>query len=158
MENKYSKILDKLWRIPMGCFMILFGAATIVLSFWFTFAISYIGNILVLGMIMGGGFIIHHGLGKAFFNDQYQLSGLVIDGDSVIEPVETPKYLKRRMWFCFIEFLAYTLLAIYYIVLGCIFSAALLWYLVFAVVAVVFAVIFFLIAAKTKTEDLANKQ
>ena len=155
--GKYSTILDKLWRLTFGIFTILVGVGAIGLSIWGVFAVSNVFFILVIGMLFGGGFLISRGIGKSFLNDQYELTNWVRDGDSVIEVVQTPKYLKRKMWFCFIEFVLYTLLTIFLIYLSVVSLTNKGVLIGCAVASAIFALIFFLIAGKTKEENFPNK-
>jgi len=166
--NKYSKALRHMWRIPYGIFCILFGIAFFGVSIWVS-TFSDIASMIFIVSLLGGGFIINYGIGYAFLGDEYKLSNYVRDGNSTFEVIETPKFLKRRLWVTFIASIAYFLLAIYYIVriifniknsayyehIGYNFNNGAL--IAFVVVSLIIAVVFFLIAAKTKVENFKKK-
>ena len=154
--GKYSKILDKIWRLTLGSIAILVGIAGIGVCVWGIFAISNVFFILLIAMLFGGGFLISRGIGRAFLNDQYEVTNLVMDGDSVIDVVHTPKYLKRKMWFCFIEFILYTLLTILLIYLSIVSYQNTAVLIGCAVVSAIIAFILFLVAGKTKEENFPN--
>lgn len=156
--GKYSNILEKMWRLTFGIFTILVGILAIGVCVWGVLAISPVFFILLVVMLFGGGFLISRGIGKAFLNDRYKFTGLVRDGDSVIDVVETPKYLKRKMWFCFIEFILYTLLTIFLIYLSIVSPINKAVFIGCAIASAIFALIFFLIAGKTKEENFPNNK
>ena len=160
--DKYSKTLIMLFKVPFGIFCILLGLSFIGVSVWVS-TFSNVASMIFLISLLGGGFIINYGIGYAFLGDEYKLSKYVRDGNSTFDVVETPKFLKRRKVVTFIGFIAYILLAVYYIVrtiiqLAIVNSLANSWVLIiFAFVALVFAFIFFLIYKKTKHIDLNQK-
>ena len=158
--DKYSKAFLLLFRIPIGIFCILLGFALLGISCWVS-TFSEVASIILLIGLLGGGFLINHGIGYAFLGDQFRVSNYVHDGNSTFEVVKTPKLLKRRKLVTLIGFVAYILLAIYYIV-RTIVCASLIGYfcwelLIFAAVALLFAFGVFLIYKKTKHIDLGEK-
>lgn len=158
--DKYSKTFIMLFRVPVGIFCILLGLALLGVSCWVS-TFSEVASMILLIGLLGGGFLINHGIGYAFLGDQFRLSNYVRDGDSTFEVVETPKLLKRRKIVTLIGFVAYILLAIYYIVRTIVYVSLIGYFswvlLIFAAVALLFAFGIFLIYKKTKHIDLGEK-
>ena len=158
--DKYSKTFIMLFRVPVGIFCILLGLALLGVSCWVS-TFSEVASMILLIGLLGGGFLINHGIGYAFLGDQFRLSNYVRDGDSTFEVVETPKLLKRRKIVTLIGFVAYILLAIYYIVRTIVYVSLIGYFswvlLIFAAVAFLFAFGIFLIYKKTKHIDLGEK-
>ena len=115
MMNKYENIINMLWRIALGLFMVAVGIFFIVIPFiMIPDSEGKLITMLALLTTSLGGFLILQGISVAFFNQAYRNTGYVRDGQSIIEAVQTIGYVKRTMWFQFIGCLAYVALAIFY--------------------------------------------
>lgn len=154
-ENKYSKILNKSWRLLMGIVMILaFSALLCTPILLLIDKPKTVIDILFLILLSLCGFFIYQGVSIGFLNQEYEVTGYVHDGETVIAAKQTPKYVKRTMWFCFIEFIAHIILAIYFFVRSSITEYAIV-YNVMAIISIVIAIVYFLNAGKRKV-DLKN--
>ncbi len=158
--DKYSRALNKGFRFIAGMFCILVGLALVGVGVWGSFTVSSAFSMILIIVVLGSGFIINAGVGLAFLGDEYKRSDYVHDGETMLEVVETPKLLKRRMWVTFLGSMAYLALTVFYIVrviffaklgvidgimIGC------------AVVSLIAAVIFFMISASIKVRHFKNK-
>lgn len=166
--DKYSKAFIMIFKIPIGLLSIISGITLIGLSIWIS-TFSDIASMIFLISLLGGGCAINFGIGYIFLGDRYEATNLVRDGNTVFTPVETPKFLKRRKIVTFIGFIAYILLAVYYIVRTILvsiymkqlqdinFNTSTIALIIFAIVALIFAFGFFMIYKKTKHIDLNEK-
>ena len=166
--DKYTKALRMVFRVPLGIFYILLGILLIGISFWVS-TFSDVASMLLLIAFCVSGFIINFGFGYAFLGDEYKTTNVVRDGHTIFAPVETKKFLKRRKFVTLIGFIAYILLAVYYIVrmiltsintsklLGVGFHISGGVLIVFAILSLVFAFCFFMVYKKTKHIDLNEK-
>ncbi|MBQ7307567.1 MAG: hypothetical protein IJW82_03470 [Clostridia bacterium] len=167
--DKYSKAIMRVIEIPIGVFCILIGIAFIGLSFWVS-SFSDVASMILLMSLLGGGMLINFGLGYAFLGDEYKSTHLVCDGRTMYAPVETPKFLKRRKIVTFIGFIAYVLLAVYYtgrlILVNLIFAdyfkeidfdKNIVALIIFAILSLVVAFVFFMLYKKTKHIDLKEE-
>lgn len=163
--DKYSKILLMLLRIPVGIFCILVGVAFIGLSVWVS-TFSDIASMIFLIALFGGGFLINYGVGYAFLGDEYKATHIVRDGKTLFTPVLSEKFLKRRKIVTFIAFISYLVLFLYYVVRVILvyaymdylqstyFNTSPIALIIFAVLSLVVAFVFFLVYKKTKHVDL----
>ena len=163
--DKYTKALTKFITIPIGIICILVGLAFIGVSVWVS-TFSDIASMILIPALFGGGMIINFGVGYAFLGDKYKATNLVHDGNTMYAPVKTTNFLIRRKIVTLIGFIAYVLLAIYYVVrliLVCVymqylididFQFNIIALIIFAVISLILAVIIFLIYKKTKHIDL----
>jgi hypothetical protein len=159
--NKYSKILSGILRKTGGILCILFGVALFGVSIWGSFTIGPAFSMILIIAVLGGGFIINAGLGFGFLGDEYTRSDYIHEGETMLEVVETPKLLKRRMLVTFLACVAYVLLTIYYIVMIILNAKAdagnvMAIMIGCAIVSLIAAVIFFLISASIKTSHFKN--
>ena len=166
--DKYTKSLIMVFRIPIGIFFILAGLGLIGLSVWVS-TFSDVASMIFIISLLGGGFLINFGIGYAFLGDKYKATNIVRDGNTLFTPVESTKFLKRRKIVTFIGFIAYVILAIYYIVrliLVNIYMAYLQHInyntnvaalIIFAIIALVFAFCLFMVYKRTKHIDLNEK-
>jgi len=166
--DKYSKAFIMIFKIPIGIFTIIAGITLIGLSIWIS-TFSDVASMILLISLLGGGCAINFGIGYIFLGDRYEATNLVRDGNTVFTPVETPKFLKRRKIVTFIGFIAYILLAVYYIVRVILvniymsylqninFNTSIIALIIFAIISLIFAFGFFMIYKKTKHIDLNEK-
>ena len=166
--DKYSKILFLFFKILIGVFCILVGLALIGISFWIS-TFSDIASMIFLMSFLGGGCLINYGVGYAFLGDEYKATHLVRDGKTVFAPIKTAKFLKRRKIATLVGFISYVLLSGYYIVRIILtivfmnylqeidFNTSIVAVVVFAIVSLVIAFVFFMIYKKTKHIDLNEK-
>ena len=132
------EVLRKIFNILTGTFLIIFGLGLIVGSIIGTVFISLTFSLMVLVGVLGGGFILHAGVGMVFFHNE-----------------DYSHLLCRRMWGQFIGCVAYALCftfyllaEIYLIVLG-VFDWVLIMYAIFAAVGIF---VYLLLAAHTRQE------
>lgn len=163
--DKYTKAMMMAIQIPIGIFCALAGLGLIGVSFWVS-TFSDVASMLLLGSLFGGGAIINFGIGYAFLGDSYKATGIVRDGNTAFAPVETTKFLKRRKIVTFIGFVAYVLLAIYYVLRAILvniyaaqldFEPSIAALIIFAVVSLFLAFFFFMLYKKTKHIDLSEE-
>ena len=166
--DKYSKSFIMIFKIPIGLVSILSGIALIGISIWVS-TFSDIASMIFLISLLGGGASINFGIGYLFLGDKYKATNLVRNGETQFEVVETPKLLKRRKIITFIGFIAYILLAIYYIVRIILvnkymlqlqninYNTNIVALIIFSIVSLIFAFGFFMIYKKTKHIDLNEK-
>ena len=114
--DKYSRALNKGFRFIAGMFCILVGLALVGVGVWGSFTVSSAFSMILIIVVLGSGFIINAGIGLAFLGDEYKRSDYIHDGETMLEVVETPKLLKRRMWVTFLGSMAYLALTVFYIV------------------------------------------
>lgn len=154
-ENKYSKILNKSWRLLFGIVIIISCSCLLVVPFVAQSMYNdKIPDILAIVSTSLAGFLIYQGINMAFFNQEYETTGIVHDGETIIQAKQTPKYIKRTMWFCFIECLLHGVLALYFLIRASITDYAII-YIIIAIISIVIAVVYFLNAGKRKV-DLQN--
>ena len=113
--DKYTKALIMVIKIPIGIICILLGLALIGLSVWVS-TFSDVASMLFIMALLGGGSVINFGIGYAFLDDNYKATNIVNDGNTKYTPVKTERFLKRRKLVTFIGFIAYLVLALYYII------------------------------------------
>ena len=166
--DKYTKTLFTMFRVLIGVFYTLIGVALIGISFWIS-NFSDVASMIFLPALLGGGCIINYGIGYGFLGDNYKATNIVHDGQTMFTPVKTPEFLKRRKIVTFIGFVAYILLAIYYIVrtiLVCVFmnylqkvdfNTNIVALIIFAIISLILAFVFFMIYKKTKHIDLKEE-
>lgn len=157
-ENEYSKILNKSWRLLIGIVMILAFSALLCTPILLQIDNSEtVIDILFLILLSFCGFFIYQGISIGFFNQNYETTGYVHDGETVIAAKQTPKYVKRTMWFCFIEFVAHIILAMYFFIRAFITDYAII-YIVVAIISIIISVVYFLNAGKRKVDLQNNKE
>ena len=166
--DKYTKALMMVFKVPIGIFCILAGLGFIGVSVWVS-TFSDIASMILLISLLGGGFLINYGIGYAFLGDNYKSTNLVRDGKTLFAPVESKKFLKRRKIVTFIGFVAYILLAIYYIVRLILvniymeylqhinYNTSVATLIIFAIISLVFAFCLFMVYKRTKHIDLNEK-
>ena len=112
-ENKYDKTLEKLKRIPFGILTILAGLALgLVPLILIKYDNTPMALFLFLISLASGGYLVLQGIGVAFFKQNLKVSETVYKGNTHFVPVKTPDYIKRSMWYCFIECALYGCLSI----------------------------------------------
>lgn len=167
--DKYTKAFMMIFKIPIGLISIFAGLALIGVSVWVS-TFSDVASMILLMALLGGGCIINFGIGYIFLGDEYKATHLVRDGNTVFAPVETPKFLKRRKIVTFIGFIAYILLAVYYIIriildivlmeklINIDYSTSIIALILYALAALVFAFGLFMIYKRTKHIDLKEEE
>ena len=167
--DKYSRAIARMIEVPTGIFCMLIGVVFIGISFWVS-TFSDVASMILLPALLGGGALINFGLGYAFLGDQYKATNLVRDGRTLYTPVETENFLKRRKIVTFIGFISYVVLAVFYVGrifwINLIFSdyfkeidydTSIVALIIYAVMALIVAYIFFLLYKKTKHIDLKEE-
>ena len=151
--NKYEIIINMLWRIVLGLFMIAVGIFFVAIPFiMIVDAGGKLITMLALITTSLGGFFILQGISVAFFNQAYRSTGYVKGGQSTIEANQTIGYIKRTMWFQFIGCLAHVALAIFYFCCISIEKDFKVIYIVCGIIALIIAVLYFLGAGRRKVD------
>lgn len=166
--DKYTKAVIMVLRIPIGIFCILLGLGFIGLSVWVS-TFSDVASMIFIMSLLGGGLLIHFGIGYAFLGDRYKATNIVRNGNTMFAPVESTKFLKRRKIVTFIGSVSYVVLAVYYIIRFILVlsykdylhnidyntnSIALIF---FAIISLVIAFCLFMVYKRTKHIDLNEK-
>ena len=163
--DKYTKAFIMVIKIPIGIICILAGLCLIVLSAWIS-TFSDIASMIFIISLLGGGFLINYGIGYAFLGDEYKATRIVRNGNTLFEPVESIKFLKRRKIVTFVGFISYILLAAYYVVRAVLvtvymeylhknnFNTNVVALIAFAIISLVFAFCLLMVYKKTKHIDL----
>ena len=163
--DKYTKAFITVIKIPIGIICILAGLCLIVLSAWIS-TFSDIASMIFIISLLGGGFLINYGIGYAFLGDEYKATRIVRNGNTLFEPVESIKFLKRRKIVTFVGFISYILLAAYYVVRAVLvtvymeylhknnFNTNVVALIAFAIISLVFAFCLLMVYKKTKHIDL----
>ncbi len=155
-ENKYSKILEQLWRIPVGFLLIFTGLFFMVLPLILNGENSELYPMICLITFAFGGFLVLQGIGIAFYKQEHESTGMVHDGETIIRAKQTLSYIKRTVIYCFCETAAYLGLALYFFIssINAEFPAILI---VCGVIAVIVSIVYFLNGMKRKT-DIKNTE
>ena len=167
--DKYTKSLLMVIKIPIGIFLSVLGVAFIGVSIWVS-TFSDVASMLLLAALFSGGALVNFGIGYAFLGDEYKATHIVRNGNTMFEPVASKKFLQRRMVVTFVGFIAYVLLAVYYVVRAILvgvyadylesidFNASMGALIVFAVLACVVAFCLLMVYKKTRHIDLSEEQ
>lgn len=100
-----------------------------------------------------GGYFINKGIGDGFCGDKYEFSH-VSNGQSIYTLIQTPKVIKRLMWYHFIEFIIHIILSLVYIIL--IFTSGyILLFVCFSIFTIIIAILYFY-SARNKKRKLNN--
>ena len=163
--DKYTKALIMFIKIPAGVLSILAGLAFIGVSVWVS-TFSDVASMLLIASLFGGGAIINFGVGYAFLGDEYKATHIVRGGNTTFTPVLSTRFLTRRKIVTFIGFIAYILLAVYYVARAIFvnvyakkidFEPSTAALIIFAVISLILASWFFLLYKKTKHIDLGEE-
>lgn len=150
--NKYDNALKKMGRLMVGIVIILLFTALLISPILIIAGdMMAVGEGLFLILFSFCGFFIYQGINIAFFNQEYESTGIVRDGDTVFRAKQTDSYVKRTMWFCFIEFIAHMCLAIYYFAV-CAMSEYTIILAISGIVSIIIAIVYFLNAGKRKVD------
>ena len=151
-KNGYDVVLQLLWRIPVGLFMIAMGVFIAIFPLiWGDFESGLIYTLPLC--VFAGAYLILQAVGIGFFFQKFRHHS-VHNGNSSWSPVRTASYIKRVMWFAFIMIGIYVLIAIYFFV--SIVNISNVYSILVGFGSLIAAFIFFLVAMKNKT-DLKNK-
>lgn len=155
-KNKYEKILNLLWRIPVGLFTILIGIGFAIFPFFIFIlrADAIFGIPLLSAMMIGvGAYLILQGVRILIFNQEYVEDG-VYRGETVYTPKRTLSYVKSETWSYFLCFVAYVALAIFDFIY-CAFTTTeteLVCFIIGGIACVIIAIVYFLKAGKNHTK------
>ena len=148
-----------LGAIILGLVFVFIGVGVVIAPLILFIFVQEIYCLLFFSVtfILGGGFI-NKGVGDGFCGDTYTVSH-VSDGNSVFVLNETPKVVKRFMWYHFIQFIAYSALSLLYFIMAfCLWGNGYnTWVIIgFACFSLVVALLYFF-SAKKKKIKLSNK-
>ena len=156
--NKYDNVLNKLGRGARGLFMIIvmgLGFA-VAIPLLLIMQVGSIGLMLALITVPFGGFFMLQGINIMILNGSYRSTGVVKEGQSTVEAVKTAKYTRASMLFCFLGFLTFVAISIYSIVMSIfLVDSYKIIMIICAVVSIVLAIIYFLMAG-SRHENLKH--